>query len=114
MGSTLLDAASVNSAVMSRGAADCAAARGGGTRTSLFGSIAQRFEALQSAAGSSHGMDEEIEGKLTGEVEGCEWEGGGLAGEEAEAGKRRASGWTDSWGRSDVQTGTGRKPQEYN
>lgn len=51
---SLLEAASVNLAVMSRGTADCATTRGGGTRTSLFGSIAQRIEALQSAARAYH------------------------------------------------------------
>jgi hypothetical protein len=71
MGPTLLDAASVNSAVISRGVADCATARGGGTRTSLFGSIAQRFEALQSAAGSSHGMSVELEGNQPARSEGA-------------------------------------------
>lgn len=95
MGSQLLDAASVNSAVISRGAADCATARGGGTRTSLFGSIAQRFEALQYAAGSSHAT-------MGRSREFC-WRGSSLRmgrgefGGESVGGKR-ASGWTGSWG----------------
>jgi hypothetical protein len=81
MGSTLLDAASVNSAVMSLGTTDCTAIRGRGTRTSLFGSIAQRFKALQSAAGSSHGTDGEIEGNQAARFEVANGERGGLAGE---------------------------------
>ena len=91
MGSTLLDAASVNSSVMSRGAADCTTARGGGARTSLFGSIAQRFKALQSAAGFSHGISEEIEGNqparsvVANRKRG--FGGGGVGG-------KRALGWT--------------------
>lgn len=94
MWSTSLDAASVNSAVISRGAADCATARGAGTRTSLFGSIAQRFKALQSAAGSSHGT---IGGSRELSWRGFEFANGkrgGLAGE-ASAGKGLEVG---SWG----------------
>lgn len=44
----------MNSAVMSRRGADGATGRGG-TRTSLFGSIAEEIGALQSAAGFNHG-----------------------------------------------------------
>lgn len=44
----------MNSAVMSRRGADGATGRGG-TRTSLFGSIAEEIGALQSAADFNHG-----------------------------------------------------------
>lgn len=97
IGSTLLDAASVNSAVMSRGTAfSCTSTRRGGTRTSLFGSIAQRFKALQSAAGSSHGIDGKIKENqpVVFEVMNAErgFGGGGVGG------KRWASRWPGNWG----------------
>jgi hypothetical protein len=86
---------------MSRGTAfSCTSTRRGGTRTSLFGSIAQRFKALQSAAGSSHGIDGKIKENqpVVFEVVNAErgFGGGGVGG------KKMGFAVAGKLGRSDV------------